>query len=205
MFQSAIKGSIGVHTNIQQLNITIYSIIDFDVSTSELNTIFGTTDTLFNFYVYQLLGPLYSLGFQIKFTSTLIPANVFISSGKIWTLTVAVGLTSMVQIYDETTGMPINGTSISIDYTKMRVNSAYTIAAIWSDSSAVILMNMTDLTIFTTLIPSNSPLFPVTETITFSQDSLLAIIETDHLNPIIVVDLTNFQTIHNISVNQKIN
>ena len=35
---------------------------------------------------------------------------------------------------------------------------------------------------------------------TFSSDSELMIIETDHFNPIIIINLVSFQVVHNISV-----
>lgn len=53
-------------------------------------------------------------------------------------------------------------TSFSLDYTKMRVNSAYTIAAIWTGASVVMFMNMTDLTILATKPPPSFPTYPVT-------------------------------------------
>lgn len=63
-----------------------------------------------------------------------------------------------------------------------------------------------NLGLLSTFTPPNSPNSSVTNTITFSFDSLLAIIETDHFNPVIVLNLTdsNFTIAYSIVINDVI-
>ena len=57
-----------------------------------------------------------------------------------------------------------------------------------------------------TINPANTPgVTGSTQMITFSQDSAFAIIETDTYNPIVIMNLTNFQVEYSISINQVIN
>ena len=68
------------------------------------------------------------------------------------------------------------------------------------------MVNASTWTSIQTINPANTPgVTGSTQMITFSQDSAFAIVETDTYNPIVIVNLTNFQVEYSISISQVIN
>ena len=49
-----------------------------------------------------------------------------------------------------------------------------------------------------------SPTADTTQKITFSQDSSLAIIETDNINPLLIYSMTSYSIIHQIPISAQI-
>lgn len=82
----------------------------------------------------------------------------------------------------------------------------YSICLIWDEYSNIQVLNASTWTEIQTINPTNTPgVTGSTQMITFSQDSAFAIIETDTYNPIVIMNLTNFQVEYSISINQVIN
>ena len=87
----------------------------------------------------------------------------------------------------------------------MSVSPDFTKVIIWNEQSHVVLVRISDLLNLTQWIfPSISSPINATNKIAISRDSSLAIIETDHYNPIFVVDLNNFEVKYSVSSNQVI-
>lgn len=66
-------------------------------------------------------------------------------------------------------------------------------------NSVIFLYNFTSMSLLHTFTPSNAVPASITNRITFDAASTLMIIETDSFNPVLVVSLSNYSTIHSFS------
>lgn len=82
----------------------------------------------------------------------------------------------------------------------MAVSPNYMIGVTWTSQTSCLFYNLSSLTQIGSYIPVSTPIVGVTNSITFSQDSQYAIIETDSYNPIVVINLNNFTEVYRITV-----
>ena len=93
---------------------------------------------------------------------------------------------------------------MSISFYKMAVTPDFSTVVVWNNVNEVkILTNYPSLTVAHTY---TLPILAAgtTDKITFSQDSTLAIIETDAVNPIAILDLNTFQVVNTILILETI-
>ena len=69
-----------------------------------------------------------------------------------------------------------------------------------NDNSEVLFVDMVTYQNLYFWSPPVAPPANVTQSIAFSRNSLVAIIETDHYNPVKILDLTTFSVLHSIWV-----
>ena len=83
----------------------------------------------------------------------------------------------------------------SNSWNNMAFTPDYSMAFIWDYYTNIEVINMTTWQFIQTItLPSTPTIQDSTQMITFSQDSSLAIIESDTYNPIIITNLTTFTT-----------
>ena len=90
-------------------------------------------------------------------------------------------------------------------YQRTVVSPNYQIGIAWSPQTKCMLYNLTSMAVIGYHFPESSPNSLSTNTITFSQDSGYAVIETDNFNPIVILDLSNLTVVKNITVQDTIN
>ena len=107
---------------------------------------------------------------------------------------------TILQRLNRLDGTLINGTTIPGIYHKVTANRILTIAAMVNDNSEVLFVDMVTYQNLYFWSPPVAPPANVTQSIAFSRNSLVAIIETDHYNPVKILDLTTFSVLHSIWV-----
>ena len=83
------------------------------------------------------------------------------------------------------------------NFNKMALSPDGQIILVWDDESTVKLLNPA-LNILHTHTPTSTPNTSCTKTISFSQDSSLAIVETDLFNPIVILNTVDLSIVHSI-------
>ncbi len=83
-------------------------------------------------------------------------------------------------------------------YDYMVVSPDFEYAIIWGNKTNCLIYNLTSMGYLYAYQPPNDPNFLVTQTITFSKNSTLVLIETDRLNPIIILNILPFQIVNQI-------
>lgn len=88
----------------------------------------------------------------------------------------------------------------------MAVSPDFLIGIVWTAQSSFAIYNLTNLALINTYNPTVAPTSSVTGKVTFSQDSTLAILETDSFNPIIILNITGSANIvtNSITINDII-
>ncbi len=66
---------------------------------------------------------------------------------------------------------------------------------VWSSQTKIQVFRVPDLVTIGLYNPSVLPTIDVTSKITFSHDSSLAIIETDQINPLVVLDMVTYRPV----------
>ena len=82
----------------------------------------------------------------------------------------------------------------------MTANRILTIAAMVNAQSEAIFINMGTYQNLGSWSPPVAPPANVTQSVAFSWNSQRAIIETDHYNPVNILDLTTYSVLHSIWV-----
>jgi hypothetical protein len=114
-------------------------------------------------------------------------------------------LGSSLTTYNKTSGSSINSIGISdSSYDNVAVTQDGSKAAIWDSSNGKVkfygIPNLALLYTWTPTVSSPNSL----SSVTFSQDSQLAILETDAHNPLLIINLTTFTTFHSFSISDTI-
>ena len=200
VFQSALKNSLSTHTGV--VNITsVYDVADFSISATELRLYITTTDPENAIKVYRIDPLSYAVSHLYDFASPQIPSQIFYSSNSLWIYSIdTVNSQTILQRLDRVHGALLNGTTIPGVYTKMTANRILTIAAMVNAQSEVIFINMQTYQNLGSWSPPVAPPANVTQSVAFSWNSKKAIIETDHYNPVNIIDLTTYSVIHSIWV-----
>ena len=84
----------------------------------------------------------------------------------------------------------------------MAVTPDHKKAIIWENTSSFQVISLVDME--TTFDQRTMTVSPTSEKITFSQDSSLAIIETDNLNPLLIYSMTSYNIVHHIPISAQI-
>ena len=90
------------------------------------------------------------------------------------------------------TGSLISQITMPIDYKKMDITPDFQKALVWNSAATVKIFDLTTMTLLHTYSPPVPTPFYLTQKITFSHDSSLALLETSTINPLILINLTTF-------------
>ena len=93
---------------------------------------------------------------------------------------------------------------MDISFKRMAVTPDFQKACVWNKSAAVNIFDLNTMTLLHTFVPPvPTPVF-LTELITFSQDSSLALLETSTYNPLFLINLNTFTSYNVISTTSGI-
>ena len=200
VFQSALKNSLSIHTGVVNIT-TVYDVVDFSVSAFEVRLYITTSDPINSIKAFQIIKPSYTVRHLYDFASPQIPSQLFFSGSSLWIYSIdLLNSQSILQRLDRVHGTLLNGTTIPGIYTKMTANRILTIAAMVNAQSEAIFINMGTYQNLGSWSPPVAPPANVTQSVAFSWNSQRAIIETDHYNPVNILDLTTYSVLHSIWV-----
>jgi hypothetical protein len=202
VYQSWRKGSLGVQTSLQNVTSGV-EVLDFAVSSSESNVIL-VANQMADGRVMYLLDGAGAITTATNYTAAVIQSQITITTSSLFYLTKN---STNVTIYKTNyTGFVQSGFFLAVDYVNMIDTPDRQKLLFWSALSSVKIYNaaVTPPALLSTYTPSTVPASNSTKKITFSQDSTLAIIETDSYNPVVVLRLADCQVIHTISINDVI-
>ena len=97
------------------------------------------------------------------------------------------------------TGAFISEVTMDISFKRMAVTPDFQKACAWNKSTAINIFDLKTMTLLHTFVPPVTTPYFLTELITFSQDSSLALLETSTLNPLIMINLKTFTSYNVIS------
>ena len=87
----------------------------------------------------------------------------------------------------------------------MAVTPDHKKAIIWDITTSFQVVSLVDMeTTFDSRAMTASPTADITQKITFSKDSSLAIIETDNINPLLIYSMTSYNIVHQIPISAQI-
>ena len=192
VFQSALKNRLSNHTGVVNIT-TVYDVIDFSIAASEMRLYVATTDPINAIRVYRIDQLSHAVNHLFNFASPLIPSHIFYSGNKLWISSIdTLNSQTIFQRLERLDGTLLNETTIPGIYHKITANRILTIAAMVNANSEVLFIDMATYQNLYFWSPPVAPPVNVTQSISFSRNSLVAIIETDHYNPVTILDLTTF-------------
>ena len=105
----------------------------------------------------------------------------------IYVLVLETGITRLKKL--NWAGVMINEATMSTAYRKMSVTHDYSKALVWNNVSQVKIYDLASMTLVGFHNPAITPAAWMTQKITISADSSMAIIETGVYNPIVIINL----------------
>lgn len=111
----------------------------------------------------------------------------------------------LVREYNTVDYMFVNNVLSVNSYALASVNATFYLSsdqkfmALCQPNSLIFLYNFTSMSLLHTFTPSNAVPASITNRIAFDAASTLMIIETDSFNPVLVVSLSNYSTVHSFS------
>ena len=192
VFQSAFRNDLSTHTSVLNIS-TIYDVVDYSISASELRLFLITTNLINTIKVYQIAQPSFVASHLYDFDSPQIPSQIFYSRVSLWIFSVdASSSLTMLQRLNRINGILINGTTIPGIYSKMTVDRTFRLAAMVNAQSEVLFIDTETYQHLGSWAPPVPPPANVTQSVAISWDFKRAIIETDHYNPVNILDLTTY-------------
>ena len=85
-------------------------------------------------------------------------------------------------------------------YNRHSIAPDFSLGLFWTSATIVNIVRMSNLTIVHSWTPPNPVAGDITAKITFSSDSSLAIIKTDSINPIQIMELSTFQIVKTVQI-----
>jgi len=160
------------------------------VSDTEQRVTFVTSHSTSGRLVDTLNGD-QTINSQAVFSNPYEGTNVATDGTYDYVLAVDTVVTSATHIYVMQGNTIIHDYPISVAFTRMAVSPDFQRAVVWQERTQFMIVNLLTGTNSTVFAVPVIPAINSTKKITFSQDSTLAIVESDSYNPIIVIDIVN--------------
>ena len=192
IYQSWPKGSLATVTDTQNV-FPGFTVQDYDVNQIENQVIFGT-NTLLNGRILYTLNATYHKSSSTSYNQANVIYQIDLDGSTIIVL-YQNGTLNYVSKMDFL-GNIIDSVSIPIGFNRLAVTPNKQKALVWNSTSYVKVLNLVTMNDEYTFVPITIPWINwMTEKITFSSDSSLALIEVGFINPITVFNINNWTNI----------
>lgn len=144
-----------------------------------------------------------------KRTSTYVassPEFVFIRDAYIYTFYPEgpVSGLSTIEVIDEVSGALVNTINLDRQYYRMSISPDFSQAVCWTNQTRLLFVGLPGLDIRGSFASQSTPPVGWTSKISFSGDSSLVVVETDQVNPFLVLSMSNYSIVYSVQISSTI-